>query len=136
MKNPLVAPAGVLVSEADDQVLDVAVQLRPAGVAVGVGPGAGDEAPVPAQQRVRLHKEARPADSGQHPADRGEHGPVSGFELGSGNLATQHGELMAQDEDLKILGSITASEQREQLDGAAQREVGEFGQHQGWPPRG
>jgi hypothetical protein len=37
---------------------------------------------------------------------------------------------MPQDEDLKILGSITASEQREQLDGAAQRQVGEFGQHQ------
>jgi hypothetical protein len=44
--------------------------------------------------------------------------------------------LVAQDDDLKILGSVTASEQREQLDGAAQRQVGEFGQHQGWPPRG
>ena len=42
---------------------------------------------------------------------------------------------MSQDEDLKILGSVTASEQREQLDGAAQGEVGEFGQHQGRPPR-
>src|SRR6266571_3346027 len=42
---------------------------------------------------------------------------------------------MPQDEDLKIFGSVTASEQREQLDAAAQREVGEFGQHQGWPPR-
>jgi hypothetical protein len=43
---------------------------------------------------------------------------------------------MVQDEDLKILGSVAASEQREQLDGAAQREVGEFGQHQRRPPRG
>jgi hypothetical protein len=46
----------------------------------------------------------------------------------------KHGELMPQDEDLKVLGSVTASEQREQLDGAAQREVGEFGQHQGRRP--
>jgi len=33
-------------------------------------------------------------------------------------LAAEHGELMSQDEDLKILGSGTASEQREQLDGS------------------
>jgi len=33
--DALVAPARVLASEADDQVVDVAVQLRPAGLAVG-----------------------------------------------------------------------------------------------------
>jgi hypothetical protein len=33
---------------------------------------------------------------------------------------------MAEHQDLKVLGAITASEQGEQLDGAAQREVGEL----------
>jgi hypothetical protein len=41
-------------------------------------------------------------------------------------LAAQDGELVAEHQDLKVLGAITASEQCEQLDGAAQREVGEL----------
>jgi hypothetical protein len=53
---------------------------------------------------------------GQHPADRGEQGPVSGLELGSGNLATQNGELVAQYQDLQVLGRVTAGGQRERLD--------------------
>jgi hypothetical protein len=73
---------------------------------------------------------------GEQPADRGEQGTVAGPEFGSCALAAEHGELMVQNEDLKILGSVAASEQREQLDGTAQCEVGEFGRHQRWPPRG
>ena len=38
-------------------------------------------------------------------------------------------ELMAQHQDLQVLGGVTASEQREELDGAAEREVDEPGQH-------
>jgi hypothetical protein len=38
--------------------------------------------------------------------------------------------LVAQDEDLQVLGGVAAGQQGEQLDGAAQREVGEFRQHQ------
>jgi hypothetical protein len=37
---------------------------------------------------------------------------------------------VAEDQDLQVLGGITAGEQHEQLDVAAQREVGEFRQHQ------
>jgi hypothetical protein len=37
---------------------------------------------------------------------------------------------VAQDEDLQVLAGVAAAEQGEQLDGAAQRQVGEFRQHQ------
>jgi hypothetical protein len=37
-------------------------------------------------------------------------------------VAAQHGELVAQDEDRQVLGGVTAGEQGEQLDGAAQHE--------------
>jgi hypothetical protein len=77
-----------------------------------VGPGAGHEPPVPAQQRLGRDEEARPTGPGEHPADRGEQGPVAGPEFGSCALAAEHRELMPQDEDLKVLGSVTASEQR------------------------
>jgi hypothetical protein len=81
---------------------------------------------VPAQQRLRLHEEARPAGLGQHAADRGQQGTVGGLQPESWDLAAQDGELVAQHQNLKVLGAITASEQCEQLDGAAQREVGEL----------
>jgi hypothetical protein len=84
------------------------------------------------EETVRLHEEAGPVGPGQHPADRGEQGPVSGLELGTQDLAAEHGELVTQDKDLQILGGVPAGEQGEQLDGAAQREVGEIRQHQGF----
>jgi hypothetical protein len=37
---------------------------------------------------------------------------------------------VAQDEDLQVLAGVAAGEQGEQLDGSAQRQVGEFRQHQ------
>ena len=43
-------------------------------------------------------------------------------------------ELVAEDEDLQVLGGIAAREQHEQSDGSAQRQVGEFGEHQGGLP--
>jgi hypothetical protein len=41
---------------------------------------------------------------------------------------------VAEDEDLQVLGGIAAREQHEQSDGSAQRQVGEFGEHQGGLP--
>jgi hypothetical protein len=75
-----------------------------------VGPGAGDQTAMPAQQRVRPDEEARPARSRQHATDGGEQGPVGRLRPGTWELATQHGELVAHDEDLQILGSIAAAQ--------------------------
>jgi hypothetical protein len=99
---------------------------RPAGVAVRVGPGAGHEPPMPAQQRLGLDEEARPAGPGQDAADGGEQGAVGGLEPESWRLAAQDRELVAQHKDLEILGGVAAGERREQLDAAAQREVGKL----------
>jgi hypothetical protein len=96
--DALVAPAWVLPGEADDQLLDVLVQRRPAGLVMRVGPRPGHAPPVPAPQRLGRDEEARPAGPGQHPADRGEQRPVAGPEFGSCALAAEHGELVAQDE--------------------------------------
>jgi hypothetical protein len=107
--DPLIAPSGVLLSETDDQLLHLLVQRWPAGLAVRVGPGAGDQPSVPAQQRVGLDEEARPARPGQDAADRGEQGPVGGLQPGSWDLAAEHGELVAQDEELQVLGGVAAA---------------------------
>jgi hypothetical protein len=133
--DPLVAPGGVLPGQADDQLLHLWVQGRSSCLAVRVGPRAGHQPPVPVQQRLRLDQEARPSGPGQDAAGCGEQGAVGGLELRTWGLAALNGELLAQDQDLQVLGGVTASKQREQLDGASQREVGEFRQHPGWPPR-
>jgi hypothetical protein len=62
--DPLVAPARVLAGQADDQVLQLLAERRSPGCAVRVGSGAGDQPPMPAQQRLRLDEEARPAGAG------------------------------------------------------------------------
>jgi hypothetical protein len=80
-------------------------------VAVRVGPRAGDQPPVPAQQRVGLHDKARPARPRQQTADRGEQRPISRLQPGMWDLAAKDGDLVAQDQDLQVLGSVTSNEQ-------------------------
>jgi hypothetical protein len=129
--DALIAPARVLPRQADDQLLDLPVERRPPRSTTRVGPCAGDQPPVPAQQRLGPDEEARPARPRQDTADGGEQGPVGRFELWSWSLAAEHGELMTQDKDLQILGGIATGELGEELDGAAQRQVPKSWQHRG-----
>jgi hypothetical protein len=71
---------------------------------------------------LRLDKEAGPARSGQHAADRSQQGTVGGLEPGPWDLAAQHQEF-------QVSGDIAAGQECEQLDRAAQREVGEPCKH-------
>jgi hypothetical protein len=90
-----------------------------------IRPRAGDQATVPAQQRLRLDKQAGPARSGQHAADCSQQGTVGGLEPWAWGLAAQDAELVAQHQEFQVLGGVAACQECEQLDGAAQREVGE-----------
>jgi hypothetical protein len=53
------------------------------------------------------------------------------LELGPWCLAAQDSELVAENEDLQLLGGVAVGEQGEELDGAADRQVGELRQHPG-----
>ena len=75
--DALVAPPRVLPGQADDQLLQHLIKRWSSRPAVRVGPRPGDQPPVPAQQRLRPDEETRPAASRQHPASRGQEGPVS-----------------------------------------------------------
>jgi hypothetical protein len=103
------------------------VERRTPASTIRIGPCAGDQAAVPAQQGVRLDDEARPTGPWQRAADGGKQCAVGGLQPWPWNLAAQDGQLVAQDQDLQVLGGIAAGEQDQQLDGAGQREVGEFG---------
>ena len=71
---------------------------------------------MPTQDRVRSDEEDRPAVTAEHASERGEDRSVDGFEAGPGDLALQHRELVAQHEDLDILGTLTAAPQHQQVD--------------------
>ena len=53
----------------------------------------------------------------------------AGLEPRPWNLAAEHGQLVTEHHNLQVLGSITPCERCEQLDGAADRQVGEFREH-------
>jgi len=127
--DALIAPAGILPGQPEDQLLNLLAYRRSSWSTTRVGPRAGHEVPVPAQQRLRPDEETGPAGSWQDAADGSEQGPVGGFELDSWSVAAEDRELVAQDQDLEILGSVATGELGEELDGAAQRQVGESWQH-------
>jgi hypothetical protein len=53
----------------------------------------------------------RPGDPGQQAADGGEQGTVGGLQPGSWNLTAEHGQLVAQHQDLQVLGRVAARAQ-------------------------
>ena len=63
-----------------------------------------------------LHHEDRPAVTTEHTRQRGEDRPVVGFETRTRDLALEHRELMAQHEDLGVLGPVPATAQHQQVD--------------------
>ena len=58
---------------------------------------------MPAQQRVRRDQPALAADTRKHTGDRGQQRPVAVIQPWRLRCALQHGELMAQHDDLEVL---------------------------------
>jgi hypothetical protein len=84
---------------------------------------------VPAQQGSR-GDEPQPAQlGGQQPAQRAEEGAVDPGERRAGVAAAQHRDLVAQQQDLEVLGSVSPGEQHEPAEDAAQHEVCESERH-------
>jgi hypothetical protein len=108
--DPPVSPGGVLLGEPLDQFAQLVAPARPSPLGP-VGPAAGDEPPVPAEQRLGADEERRPAPPRQGAREPGQQRPIGELELGPGDLATEHGELVAQDEDLDLLGLLAAQEE-------------------------
>ena len=55
----------------------------------------------------------QPQAPGQHPGQGGEDGTVSPVPSGVCDLTSQDRDLMAEDQDLRILDGVTAGQQRQ-----------------------
>ena len=124
-----VAPAGVLPRQAHDQLGGLRRQRWTADVAVRIGPAPPDERPVPAKDRLGRDEERRPPLSGNQPGESGDERPIRPAEAGTGDLASQHGQLVAQHEGLCILGDDVHPVGPDQLDDAPDESVEEAERH-------
>jgi hypothetical protein len=126
-----VPPAGVLARQAEDQLHEISINRRAAAMPPGIGPALRHQAPVPAQQGLGPHQEARPASAGKHTRGRGKEDPVGVGELGARNLPTEDRQFMAQHDDLEILGSRRTEPQRHQFEHAPGQDVQQRRNHVG-----
>jgi hypothetical protein len=92
---------------------------------MGVGPAAGNEAPVPAKQRLGPDAECRPALPRQKSAQRGKPGPIGRLEARPRLLAPQDLKLVTQHQDLDLLGLAAPEDQHYEREHATDGEVGE-----------
>ena len=65
----------------------------------------------------------------EQPAQRREQRPVGGLQAGPWMLAVQHHKLVAQHQDLDLLGLRRPEAERDQLEAAPQRQVDERPDH-------
>ena len=105
--DPDAAPARVLPGQTEDERTELGIDRRPArATGPAVGPLPLHELAVPAEQRRRGDEEGDPAVTRQDSTRRREEDPVDGPEPRSARRPLQHPELMAQDEDLEVLGAV------------------------------
>jgi hypothetical protein len=111
--DPHVPPARVLPRHPYHQSGDDVLDRWPSGP-VRVGPPPAQEAAMPTQDRVRSDQAVATQCAGQPPDEGGEHGPVRPTHRWSWVGAAQDGDLVAQHEDLDILGCGRATRQQDQ----------------------
>ena len=97
----LVSPAVVLGGEPLDQRGDLGADRRPSHP-VRVGPLAGDQAAVPAQDGAGGDQPVHPQPCRQEPDQRGEDRAVGPVQPGPRMGTAQHGDLMPQHEQLGV----------------------------------
>jgi hypothetical protein len=94
------------------------------------GTAAADQVPMPAQHRLRRDEQPRPSAARNQPARCGLHSPVCPRRPRSGDLPAQHGQLMAQDEDLRVLRRAAAGDQAEPTHRSTQDQVQQSERHE------
>src|SRR6266571_3319745 len=91
---------------------------------------------MPAKQRRRSDKERAPACSRQQTARGSEEHSIGSAQLGAISLATQHGEFVAEHNDLELRELIGAGAQYGELQQAPEHEIAERPEQRATPPGG
>ena len=85
---------------------------------------------MPAQQRLWRDEEAAPAGAPEQPARGRKQDAIREPRLSSGHLTAQNVKLMAQHDDLKLLGLIRVRAHQDQFQRAPQSHVEHRAEHE------
>ncbi len=127
-----VSPGRVLGSQAEDQGTDARGDGRSAGSGRLGGPAAGDQLAVPAQDGGRGDDEQPEASAGREQSgeggDQGAIGPAYSWTRRASSL--EHGEVVAQDKDLDLLGGVGSGPQHDPVQELVEHLVDQPQRHQ------
>jgi hypothetical protein len=126
-----VAPPGILPGQAQDQLDGLVGKGRTTFSTMGVGPAPANKRAVPAKDRLRCDEERTPALARYETSEEGNEGTVGPGEAGTCNLAAQHGQLVTEYEDLRLLGRGVHPMDTEQPEDATDQTVEEGQGHEG-----
>jgi hypothetical protein len=101
-----VAPARVLPRQPPDQAARLGRKRRTAGPATATSPTSLTQCPVPAAERLRADRKARPSLRREQPAHRSEQGPVDGRVLRPLPSAPEDRQLVAQHDGRGDRGAV------------------------------
>ena len=123
-----VAPGRVLPGQPQHKCPD-RCRYRGTAPPVWVAPAASDQVPMPAQQRLRPDEQPAPARARQQTCESSKHSSVGPVERWPGHLAPQHRDLMAQRQQLRVLGGRASRQQREPPQYLAEQQIQQSKSH-------
>ena len=106
-----VSPSGVVGGHLDHKSAHRCGGGWPSWWSVRLGPVSCDSASVPTKEGVGCYQPANPSRSGQGLSDRAEQAPIVIGDQGPGVASSEHGKLVAQDDDFEILGATRTNSQ-------------------------
>jgi hypothetical protein len=121
-----VAPAGVLASEAEDELVELGGSQAASAGTTAVGcPPAADEIAVPAEVGLGAGQEGEPGRPREDAAGGGEEDAISWLPARTADLAFENAELAAESEDLGTEPGVGMAADDEDLEEEADDRVGE-----------
>jgi hypothetical protein len=126
-----ISPPGIFPSDAADQLDGLIEKGRTSRRTVRVGPVPADQCTVPTEDGLWPDEERAPALARHETSEEDDEGTVGPGEAGTGDLAAQHGQLVAEHEDLGVLGGCVHAVDAEHFQDAPDETVEEGERHGG-----
>src|SRR5436190_629854 len=123
--DPLIAPPGVLARKPQYQPSQLAVERRTAHPFRRLRPPAPHQLAMPAQQRLRRHRQLVSPPIRKQTRKRGDEGAIGRLQPGALASSAKHRELMAKHDQFDVLVELTAAAPDEQPQDRSERKVGE-----------
>jgi hypothetical protein len=132
--DPPMAPARILACQPQHQGPHLRLDSRASAPNGRLAPLSAHERPMPPQERPRSDQTCSARGGWQIAGRRREHGPISRAKLRRRALAAQHRDLVAQDQQLEVLGVQATATPNECAQQGPERDIEEGEGHHRDPP--